>query len=72
MHFQLIDFNDHALLRESVTITRRLPHPSLEAYEAQHVGAGRLMVTVDPVSGDAAVTSDRPLRDHLVLFAQPS
>lgn len=67
MHFQLVSISDLALIIESSTITRRVSE-RIDAFEAMHPVIGRLLVTVDPISGDATVASDRPLADYLILF----
>lgn len=67
MHFQLVSGDDLALILESSTVTRRVSE-RIDAFEASHPFIGRLLVTVDPMSGDAAVASDRPLDRHLVVY----
>ncbi|MFN3627506.1 MAG: hypothetical protein ACK4S3_06465 [Parvibaculum sp.] len=67
MHFQLVSISDLALIIESSTITRRVSE-RIDAFEAMHPVIGRLLVTVDPISGDATVASDWPLADHLALY----
>ncbi|AVO43900.1 hypothetical protein [Phreatobacter cathodiphilus] len=67
MHFQLVPGDDLALILECSTVTRRVSE-RLDAFEAAHPLIGRLLVTVDAITGNATVASDRPLADHLVLF----
>jgi hypothetical protein len=69
MHFEIISPNDLALLIESSTITRRLS-AKVDAFEAAHPIIGRLLVTVDAISGTATVASERPVSDHLITLGQ--
>ena len=69
MHFKLISGDDLAVIIESSTVTRRVSE-RIDAFEAMHPVIGRLLVTVDAISGDATVASDRPLADHLVSYSR--
>ncbi len=64
MHFQLVSGDDLALIIESSTITRRVSE-RIDAFEAMHPVIGRLLITVDAISGDATIASDRPLAGRI-------